>query len=443
MNNGGPSGALDLIEDEDSMVAEQAINMGNDAGLISASLENPGSPDDAVVYANNANELVMGVDNRAERFSGVVSGVGSNDFIIDRPILDIEAYAAQFEGVARLQRLLFIADHCPPLRRDAFILCLSSLRNANSRNLRVYEHVCEQLLRYSQSNNEELPTNLGQIPDRNWLDTIKRNLETTQAHLEADLKSYRTSSIKESIRRTYEELGSFFVDCGDYDAALRNFSKARENVSTSKSLLSTTLSVIRVAVYKQAWAIVSSYLNKSELHRKPDESFSSAKDETWWAQTRCQLECLAGLADLVHGRYKQAAKHFTSAPGQQVLNSNTTSDAVTSAAAVAAAAVDPCSGFADLLSPNCVAIYGAICAMASMDREELRRSVLGNAHFRSLLELEPDFREILRSYYDTKYSVCMQVCGIFPLSCLFTAYLFRPWSEYATLCVSISSFLLM
>lgn len=52
----------------------------------------------------------------------------STFFLIIKPTLlfqDLEAYANSYAGLARLYRLIYIADHCPTLRIEALKMAIS------------------------------------------------------------------------------------------------------------------------------------------------------------------------------------------------------------------------------------------------------------------------------------------------------------------------------
>ena len=61
------------------------------------------------------------------------------------------------------------------------------------------------------------------------------------------------------------------------------------------------------------------------------------------------------------------------------------------------------------MSPNDIAVYGGLCAMAFLDREDLRTRLLDNAEFKSFLELEPHIREAAQALYSAKYSVILEI----------------------------------
>lgn len=44
--------------------------------------------------------------------------------LVNNPTFELEMYAAQYTGLAKLNRLLFIADRCPPLRIEALRMAM-------------------------------------------------------------------------------------------------------------------------------------------------------------------------------------------------------------------------------------------------------------------------------------------------------------------------------
>jgi COP9 signalosome complex subunit 1 len=47
-------------------------------------------------------------------------------------------------------------------------------------------------------------------------------------------------------------------------------------------------------------------------------------------------------------------------------------------------------------------------ALASYDRQELKKKVIDNASFRSLLELTPDIKDMIHDFYSSQYASCLQ-----------------------------------
>ena len=141
------------------------------------------------------------------------------------------------------------------------------------------------------------------------------------------------------------------------------------------------VNVIKVSVYLQNWSHVISYVNKALA--TPDLNDGNLKStEHMTLVTR--LKCAGGLADLMTRKYSAAAKQFL------------------------AASLDHCE-CPDLLSPNNVAIYGGLTALATFDRAELHKRVISSAQFKLFLELEPQLREVIQCFYDSRWVVFVKV----------------------------------
>lgn len=96
------------------------------------------------------------------------------------------------------------------------------------------------------------------------------------------------------------------------------------------------------------------------------------------------MKCAAGLAELATKKYKSAAKHFL------------------------LASFDHCD-FPEMISCNNVAIYGGLCALATFDRQELQKNVISSTSFKLFLELEPQVRDVVFKFYESKYALCLKL----------------------------------
>jgi len=52
-------------------------------------------------------------------------------------------YANSYKGYARLQRLIYVADHCPTLKIDALKMALEYVMTTN--NVNLYQHLHRKL----------------------------------------------------------------------------------------------------------------------------------------------------------------------------------------------------------------------------------------------------------------------------------------------------------
>ncbi|XP_045211954.1 COP9 signalosome complex subunit 1-like [Mercenaria mercenaria] len=303
-------------------------------------------------------------------------------YIVEATTLDLEQYASQYTGLAKLNRLRFIADHCPPLKLDALRMALSYVMTTYNTNM--YQQIYRKL-QEAVSANSSLPDAVaGAIHnvtplDAQWIETTAKKAALKLEKLDTDLKNYKSNSIKESIRRGHDDLGDHYLDCGDLSNALKCYSRARDYCTSPKHVVNMCLNVIKVSVYLQNWSHVQSYVNKAE---STPEVTEHGKDGGQSVLTK--LRCAAGLADLATKKYKSAAKYFL------------------------LASFDHCD-FPELLSPHDVATYGALCALASFDRQELQKNVISSSSFKLFLELEPQLRDIIHKFYESNYASCLKL----------------------------------
>ncbi|CAG9855864.1 unnamed protein product [Phyllotreta striolata] len=305
-----------------------------------------------------------------------------DNYIVENPTLDLEVYANSYVGLAKLYRLIYIIDHCPSLKLEALKMAISYAMTTF--NVNLYQVLHQKLAEITTAVNvpDVAASTCQDIPtiDNSWMESKSKRAALKLEKLDNDLKNYKSNSIKESIRRGHDDLGDHYLDCGDLSNALKCYSRARDYCTSGKHVVNMCLNVIKVSVYLQNWSHVLSYVSKAES--TPDFSETQSKDSNQVILTK--LKCAAGLAELATKKYKSAAKHF--------LQAN----------------LDHCD-FPELLSPNNVAMYGGLCALATFDRHDLQKNVIFSSSFKLFLELEPQLRDIIFKFYESKYASCLKL----------------------------------
>ncbi|CAB0014582.1 unnamed protein product [Nesidiocoris tenuis] len=257
----------------------------------------------------------------------------------------------------------------------------------NSYNVNLYQQLHKKL--HQSIGAMSLPDVAGGGPldvptlDTMWIENKAKKAALKLEKLDSDLKNYKSNSIKESIRRGNDDLGDHHLDCGDLNNALKCYSRARDYCTSGKHVVNMCLNVIKVSVYLQNWSHVLSYVNKAES--TPDFSENqgvSGKENNQLIVGK--LKCAAGLAELASKKYKQAAKQFL------LVNLDH-------------------ADFPDLISPNNIAVYGGLCALATFDRSDLQKFVIQSSSFKLFLELEPQLRDIIFKFYESKYATCLKL----------------------------------
>jgi COP9 signalosome complex subunit 1 len=89
------------------------------------------------------------------------------------------------------------------------------------------------------------PVDLPQI-DMSWIEQKSKKAAMKLEKLDADLKNYKSNSIKESIRRGHDDLAEHYLDIGDLNNALKCFSRARDYCTSAKHVVHMCLNVIKV-----------------------------------------------------------------------------------------------------------------------------------------------------------------------------------------------------
>ena len=168
----------------------------------------------------------------------------------------------------------------------------------------------------------------------------------------------------------HNDLGDFYHARGDLNAAFKCYVRTRDYCTTPRHVVNMCLNVIRVSVESENFANVQNYVAKAAA--VPD----SADDPL----VAAKLACAGGLAAIEQRKYKLAAEKFTRLQSE------------------VGSAYDDVVGAAD------VATFGGLCALASLDRSDLKKDVLENPTFRTAMEAAPEVRACVQDFYNSRYS---------------------------------------
>lgn len=187
-----------------------------------------------------------------------------------------------------------------------------------------------------------------------------------------------------------EDLGKHYHAIGELGKAYEAFSRMRQDISVSKHIIDVSRNLIEVAVEQKNWIAVSSNVSKIKAVVTPTEA-----DRT----LQPYITVAEGLALMDSGDYLGAANQFLATEAGMGSSSNT------------------------IMSPNDVAVYGGLCALATMDRNELHKRVLENSKFRTYLELEPHIRRAITFFVNSRYSACLSTLEAYRADYLLDIYL--------------------
>ncbi|KAF1842260.1 PCI-domain-containing protein [Cucurbitaria berberidis CBS 394.84] len=307
----------------------------------------------------------------------------------DPPKFDLESYIANYAGFTRIDRLSHIGSHSPYLAVDAYRLAIAEAKKG--KNVNVYTSLVENFSSIA-------PQDPAALTDTTWAEKKTRETQQEQDRLEHELKSYKNNLIKESIRMGNEDLGHFYYDTGDYSNAQKAYLKMREHCTSNKHLADMTLRLVYVSIAQKSWLGVQANLAKVDAAQLKGEEKTKLEPI---------VSACTGLSHMAMGNYREAAANFLG----------------TSPAFLIAEPAANITWQKEVLSGNDVAVYGGLCALASMDRSDLQNRVLGNSEFRNFLELEPHIRRAIALFCNSKYSACLEILESYRNDYLLDVYL--------------------
>ncbi|MCJ1289665.1 hypothetical protein MMC34_001198 [Xylographa carneopallida] len=299
--------------------------------------------------------------------------------VTDHPKFELDSYIANYRGKTRIRRLHHIGTHSTQLYLEALTAAIAEAKRG--KDVRLYEAMVSAL-------REIVPEDPRAILDIAWVDRTTKEVKLETDRLELELKGYKNNLIKESIRMGCEDLGRHYHLIGDLSNAIKAYSKERESVQTPAHVAIMNMHLMHVSIDQGNWLSVQSSVQK--LRSLPGSASGGEVDS---AQPK--LAAAMGLAQMATGSYKDAALSFLGADPRMLqakLDDPNDSDA-----------------YNEILSPNDIAVYGGLCALASMDRHELQTRVLDNSAFRNYLELEPHVRRAVSFFVASKYSACLRI----------------------------------
>ncbi|RFU31950.1 hypothetical protein B7463_g4344, partial [Scytalidium lignicola] len=274
-------------------------------------------------------------------------------------------------GRTRFERLLHIGTTSTVLGPEALRAALAEARAG--RDVRRYVEARQCLEQVEGSGSAEVDS---EGAARAWIESTEKRNRAETMRLEAELSGYKNNLIKESIRMGNEDLGKHYQGIGNLTLAAEAFGRMRQDISVARHIVDVSKYLIEIGIEQRNWFSVTS--NVQKIRSVP----SSDEEEKAIQPYLCAAD---GLAHVYMQDYQQAARDFLNTEPGMGLSCNT------------------------ILSPNDIAIYGGLCALATMNRNELTSRVLENANFRTYLELEPHIRRAISSFVNGRYSACLNI----------------------------------
>ncbi|KAJ9474925.1 PCI domain-containing protein [Pseudozyma hubeiensis] len=352
---------------------------------------------------------------------------------------DWEAYTSAYTGHARVQRLTYIATHCPPLRNACSKAAIEYIKD-NTRDVSAYQAMITVHNTEAGSGNL-IPAHLRIAADSEWIESAQQRNNAEREKLELELRNYQNNLIKESIRMAHRDLGDHFWDTGDYHEALKLYTKTRDYCSTTHHVIEMCMHVIEVSLRLENWNNVQTFVSKAEgvlESYAPSGSTGGRKLSSLGTSNIAPPTKGASTAgaDAIGALFRaggSAGAQTTSASsssnqagssGESAAQAETRKIVAETGAKLRAAnavaelgrrsyegaakillTIDPAhsSSFSDIITPSDISIYVALCSLATMDRASLKTKVMDDPNFRGYLEYEPHVRELLEAFGSAQF----------------------------------------
>ena len=273
--------------------------------------------------------------------------------------LDLDLYISRYNGNTKLQRLTFIAERCPNLQEATYRKLLLEIRKGSNTALymKIHDIVGSSLVRDASL-------------DFEWVDNTERRELMKLERLEAELMTAKATMVKESIRLSYNDIGDFHYERGNLSEAMKSFCRTRDYCATPQHHMDMWVKLINISMDLAQLGNVNFYITKAD--GVAGEVAITAK-----------FKAAGALLLLIEGQYKSAARKFLD--------------------------VGVCLGgsYSTLITTEDVVVYGVLCALATLDRSEIRQKVLENSVFKSFLGLVPDMKAFVNDFFAGKYGDCL------------------------------------
>ncbi|KAF7509504.1 hypothetical protein GJ744_007904 [Endocarpon pusillum] len=304
--------------------------------------------------------------------------------VTETPKFDLDSYIANYAGRTRYARLYLIGISSKVLATEALKAAVAEAKAGN--DVQRYLDAVAALRPHLTPGDQD------GVIDRSWVERKEKQNKAESSRLEAELKGYKNNLIKESIRMGNEDLGAHYHAIGDLASATKAYGRMRDYCTTPAHIASTSFRVIEVAIDQNNWLAVQSSVHKIRNLQLKADDHGKAQPKT---------QAAMGLSQMHAGDYRDAAISF--------LNT------------------DPSLGdkYNEVLTSNDVAVYGGLCALASMSREELQALVLDNTTFRNFLELEPHIRRAINFFCSAKYTQSLAILDAYRADYLLDLHLQR------------------
>ncbi|RKP03793.1 hypothetical protein CXG81DRAFT_9144 [Caulochytrium protostelioides] len=289
----------------------------------------------------------------------------------------------------RVQRLLFIGQHCPPLRVDAYRDALQTVVHAT-------RHVALYLDTHARLNAALAAAGMLEVPaDAAWVAATADAVRHTSERLETALRQSRSNLLKEQIRLAQLALGDHAWQCGELQTAAKCYARSRDYGSTNQHVLERGLREMALALETRNLHLMNTTLATLQALLPASGTMTTAPTAL---DVGVYVRACRAVMDLHDQRYADVARGLLKLPFPGVHH---------------AAAV---------LLPHEILWQTVLCGLATLSRAELKALLI---EFAPYLDLDGRARDAVQALLDGAYDVLFAALASAEPDCLLDMRLHR------------------
>jgi len=282
---------------------------------------------------------------------------------------DLEAYISQYSGHTKIARILFIIKRCPELVEEALPMVINELKQGEDTT--QYQKVLEMYGPQLES--------LGLSLDQGWISSLEKQSDVQLGKLENQLNMSKSGVAKEATRVAHTNMGDYWFSRGDISSALKSYTRARDYCSSPELTRKWCLDVIKCHIALEQFHSISSYVAKAENQESAERRGPIETSKLKVCSALAHMHS-RGAGSKDHKNYRFAAKAFLALSAELGDNFNT------------------------VIAAQDVAVYGGLCALATLERAELTTSVIKNPAFKQFLDKAPEMNQIIMDFKNSQYA---------------------------------------
>lgn len=163
-------------------------------------------------------------------------------------VLDLDRVLQNYVGHTKFNRLAQWS-HVPSVKKESRDLLVVEL--LKSSNTALFRKLTED---------REITENNNVFDE--WFSTTEKNLTTTLSILENELLTAKSTTVKESIRLAYCELGNLYYKWGKFDEAFKSFLRSRDYCSMPKHHSDVAYQLILLSFDMKQYYNANNFVNK-------------------------------------------------------------------------------------------------------------------------------------------------------------------------------------